>query len=122
MERRRLEAVGLFDRGFNNTEIARRLCVANQTVSRWRKKYALGGPVALTKAPAAGRRQSLRPDQRQRLLQLLRARPEIRWTSRRVADLIESEFGIRYSSGHVWKILHVLKLTQPAADSHRSRE
>ena len=120
LEKRRFEAAGLFDRGFNNTEIARRLGVANQTVSRWRKRYSLGGAPALTKAPAAGRKRSLRPDQRQRLQQLLSARPQIRWTSRRVAELIESEFGIRYSSGHVWKILHALKTTHPAPNSHRS--
>jgi DNA-binding NarL/FixJ family response regulator len=39
LEKRRFAAVKLFDKGFNNSEIGRRLKVSNQTVSRWRKEY-----------------------------------------------------------------------------------
>ena len=48
---------------------------------------------------------------RRRLEELLKQGPEqlgyetSLWTSERVAHLIESEFGIRYHPGHVWKIL-----------------
>jgi transposase len=31
------------------------------------------------------------------------------WTSEQVADLIDSQFRIRYHPGHVWKLLRQLK-------------
>ena len=30
------------------------------------------------------------------------------WTAQRVALLIEQEYGVRYHSGHVWRILRLL--------------
>ena len=45
LEKRRFEAVKLFDKNLNNSEIGRRLKVSNQTVSRWRKEYQQGGNV-----------------------------------------------------------------------------
>ena len=39
LEKRRLEAVKLFAKSLNNSEIGHRLKVSNQTVSRWRKEH-----------------------------------------------------------------------------------
>src|SRR3954451_2010946 len=39
LEKRRFEAVKLFEKDLNNSEIGRRLKASNQTVSRWRKEY-----------------------------------------------------------------------------------
>ena len=47
LEKRRFQAVNLFDKELNNSEIGRRLKVSNQTVSRWRKEHQEGGEVAL---------------------------------------------------------------------------
>jgi transposase len=35
------------------------------------------------------------------------------WTCNRVAHLIQEEFGIRYHSGHVWKLLRQLNWSPP---------
>jgi DNA-binding NarL/FixJ family response regulator len=50
LEKRRFEALKLFEKGFNNSEIGRRLKVSNQTVSRGRKE-----PAAPSSACAADR-------------------------------------------------------------------
>jgi transposase len=55
LEKRRFQAVKLFSKGLNNSEIGRRLKVSNQTVSRWRKEQQQGGNVALRSAGRAGR-------------------------------------------------------------------
>jgi hypothetical protein len=55
LERRRFEAVKLFGKNLNNSEIGRRLKVSNQTVSRWRKECKEGGNVVLRRAGRAGR-------------------------------------------------------------------
>lgn len=107
-------AVRLFGEWLNNSEIGRQLGVSNQTVSRWRKEYAEGGKTAMCKAGRAGRKPLLTARQLQQLTRKLLAGPEKMgydtplWTSQRVAILIEQEFGVRYHTGHVWRILRSL--------------
>jgi transposase len=111
LEKRRLEAARLLDQGFNCSEVARQVKVAPQTVSRWSRERRALGMVALRKAGRAGRKPRLDQTDRQRLEQLLLQGPERLgyetplWTCPRVAHLIESEFGVRYHEGHVWKVL-----------------
>jgi transposase len=111
LEQRRLQAAALLAQGFNNSEVARRLKVSNQTVSRWAGRIRYGGAESLRQVGRAGRKPRLAQADRKRLEELLKRGPErlgydtSLWTSERVAHLIESEFGIRYHPGHVWKIL-----------------
>jgi transposase len=114
LERRRFQAVKLFVKDLNNSEIGRRLKVSNQTVSRWRKEYHEGGNIALRSAGRAGRLPSLNEADKARLVELLLQGPERLgyetplWTCPRVADLIEQNFGVDYHPGHVWRILREL--------------
>ncbi len=111
LEKRRLQAARLLDQGLNCSEVARRLKVVPQTVSRWSRERRAGGVDALCKAGRAGRKPRLSEADRQRLEQLLLEGPERLgyqtplWTCPRVAHLIENQFGIRYHEGHVWKVL-----------------
>lgn len=115
LERRRFEAVKLFGKDFNNSEIARRLKVSNQTVSRWRKEHQQGGNVALRSAGRAGRLPCLDDQDKARLVELLHQGPERLgyetplWTCERVAHLIEANFEVDYHPGHVWRILRQLR-------------
>ena len=59
LEKRRLAAMRLFDRGLNQTEVARRVKVVRQTVA------------ALKKAGRAGRKPRLSAGDRERLVKLL---------------------------------------------------
>ena len=111
LEQRRFAAMRLLDEGLNQSEAARRVQVARQTVARWAQQYRSKGKQALKKAGRAGRKPLLNDKQRQHLIERLLEGPERLgyetplWTCPRVADLIDQEFGIPYHKGHVWKIL-----------------
>jgi transposase len=111
LEKRRFQAIRLFEQGRNQSEIARHVKVVRQTVARWVKQYRAQGPRALRKAGRAGRKPRLSEKQRHQLQKLLLAGPERLgyetplWTCPRVAHLIEQQFGVRYHEGHVWKLL-----------------
>ena len=111
LEKRRFEAMRLLDHGHNQSETARRLKVARQTVSAWRRQYRQQGPAGLRRA---GRKPRVDAAQLQRLASLLLQGPEAHgfptplWTCPRVARLIADEFGVDYHQGHVWKILQAL--------------
>jgi len=114
LEGRRFRAIGLLKKGFNQSEVARRVKVCSQTVSRWARQVAAAGEAALRQAGRAGRKPWLEESQRQKLERLLVQGPKRLgyetplWTSQRVAHLIEDEFGVRYHPGHVWKVLRGL--------------
>lgn len=111
LEKRRFQAIRLFERGENQSAIARQVKVVRQTVAGWVQQYRAQGKRALQKAGRAGRKPRLREKDRARLEKLLMRGPERLgyetplWTCPRVAHLIEQEFGVRYHEGHVWKIL-----------------
>jgi len=112
LERRRFEAVRLLEKGdLNQSEVARRVHVCRQTVSRWADEFRTGGREALKRAGRAGRKAVLTESDRKRLEELLLQGPEKLgyetplWTCARVAHLIAGEFGVEYHPGHVWKIL-----------------
>jgi transposase len=114
LERRRFQALRLFAKRLNNSEIGRRLKVSNQTVSRWRRERRQGGDNALRQAGRAGRLPRLSESDKARLVELLKQGPEQLgyetplWTCERVAHLIATNFGVDYHPGHVWRILRQL--------------
>jgi transposase len=114
LEKRRFDAVTLVAQGLNQSQVARRLKVARQSVNRWLKRYRESGKAALAKAGRAGRQPRLSGEQKERLIQWLVTEPcpggpkRPRWTCPRVARLIEEKFGVRYHPGHVWKLLRKL--------------
>ena len=114
LEQRRFEGLKLLRQGFNQSEVARRVKVCSQTVSRWAKAVSEDGARALRAAGRAGRKPLLDDKQRERLVARLLEGPEKLgyetplWTCERVAHLIEQEFVVRYHAGHVWKLLRQL--------------
>jgi len=114
LEKRRLEAIRLWEMGETQAAIARRAGVVRQSVYRWVNAYRRDGRVGVKKAGRAGRRPLLSAAERRQLTKLLLKGPEQLgyetplWTCPRVAHLIEREFGIRYHPGHVWKLLIAL--------------
>ena len=86
LEKRRFQAKWLLDQGLNQSETARLLKVARQTVSAWRRQYRQQGFEALRRAGRAGRKPLLDAAQRERL-----------WADRR---RLAREF-IELSEGHI---------------------
>lgn len=110
-QRRRWRAMALLDEGYSQSEVARRLGVTPAAVSQWVRARRKGGDAALAARPHPGRPRSLNGRQVKRLETLLRRGPtrcgfptEL-WTLKRVAQLIESEFGECYDPSGVWHLL-----------------
>jgi len=117
LEQRRLKAARLLNRGVPEAEVARRVGAHRQSVNRWARQLEQGGTPALKRKPRAGRPPKLTAADRQRIVQGLKRGPEALgygtslWTAWRVADLMERECGVKYSTVHTWRLLHDLGWT-----------
>jgi transposase len=114
-EARRLRAWELKAKGWSQTAIAEALGVSKAAVSDWMRRGREGGTEALRTQPKSGAPRRLTDKQWARLPGLLKQgaehfgfRGEV-WTRRRVASVIEREFGVRYSLTHVGRILEALR-------------
>lgn len=111
MEKRRTQAVRLFEKDCHPPEVARRLGVARQVAYKWRDLWKQGGSSALASKGPAGPKPKLTAAQMQKVTQELLAGPVAHgyktnlWTLPRVAGLIEGLTGVRYHPGHVWRLL-----------------
>lgn len=111
LERRRRRAMELLRSGHTLSTVARMVGAAVSAVWQWRETFRRKGSQGLAAKPAPGRPQKLTARQRQRLPKLLAigARrygyTNDLWTTRRVATVIEHEFGVDYHPAHVSRIL-----------------
>ena len=111
MERRRKRPAHLFRQGKSQADVVRELGVSRQSVSRWHADWQVGGADALRAAGRAGRLPQLdqtdlrRVERRLQKGPLANGYPTDMWTIRRVAEVIESETGVAYHSGHIWRLL-----------------
>lgn len=118
LERRRRDAAKLFANGVPQAEVARRLSVSRQSVSRWYRTWIEQGERALVGTGRAGRPPRLSAEQRARVDAELRKGPAAHgyatqlWTLARVAEMIERITGVRYHPGHVWRLLRELGWTR----------
>jgi len=111
LQRRRLKAAALFDKGVLPAEAARHCGVSCQSASRWHKAWEKGGKSALQTTSKAGRPPLLKPQDLPALKRALKAGPgehgfptEL-WTTLRVAQVIKTLFGIEYHPDHVGRLL-----------------
>jgi transposase len=113
-EVRRLRAWELKQEGWSQARIAQALGVTPGAVSQWMKRVAAGGGAALRRRVAPGPRPKLTAEQRARLPDLLARGAEAYgfagdvWTTKRVAAVIEREFGVRYHPAHVSRLLRAV--------------
>jgi len=114
LEQRRMKAARLIRQGLSQSEVARRVNVHRQSVSRWAKELEESGTTGLMKAGRAGRKPLLSDTDLRKVESKLKQGAQARgyttelWTTSRVADLIEQECGIRYHPAHVWRLLQGL--------------
>jgi transposase len=127
LERRRRLGVALHRGGLSIREVGRQLNCAPGSVARWTKMFEEAGDDGLDPIPGAGGTSRLTDARRVELGALLRlgARvngfPTEMWTLRRVRELIEREFGVRYSISNVHLVMHGLKFS-PQKAVRRARE
>src|SRR5436309_14762980 len=114
LEQRRLLGARLLQQGVPQAEVARRVGVHRQSVSRWAQQLQRGGQRALKKAGRAGRKARLHPEDLRRIERGLKRGPQALgyetslWTSWRVAHLIEQECRVKYHPSQAWRILRQL--------------
>jgi len=114
LEKRRFAAVKLLEAGVHQSEVARRLEVHRQSVSRWAIALRKHGRQSLRQAGRAGRLPRLTVAQKEGLKASLVKGPQAHgydtalWTIGRVSALIKEQTGCEYHPGHVWKILRSL--------------
>ena len=123
LKRRRLEARRLLDEGVTQAEVARRLKISRQSVSRWAR---LRRP-ELAKVRRQGRKAGLTEAARAKLRKALLAGPKAAgfatelWTVPRVRQLIVQRCRRHYSSVHVWRLLRQMGFS-PQRTVGRARE
>lgn len=117
LERRRMRAMGLLEKGLAPSQVARRVGVTPRSLSRWHTSYRNGGAQALQAKPVPGRPPKVTVRQRKRLVDdlLKGARacgfPTDLWTCPRVALQIWRRFGVRYHVDHLSRLLRGLGWT-----------
>jgi len=127
LERRRMLAVRLLEKGLSQSEVARQVGAHRQSVSQWVAALSEKGRGGLKRAGRAGRKPRLSAQDINKVERGLKRGPEnlgyesSLWTANRVAHLIEQECGVRYHPGHVWRILRHLWLELPTSGGSRAR-
>lgn len=116
-EWRRLQAVHLREQGWHRCDVADALDVTERSVSHWTAVARMRGPQGLWSAPIPGRPPTLSLEQRQLIPEFLWHGAEAYgfrgsvWTCRRIAKVIEEEFGVIYDKGYVSRLLRQLRWT-----------
>ena len=107
----RMQAGALFAAGHSQAEVARKLGVARQNISRWHARWRQGGQDALRSAGPTGPAPRLSEAQLAAIDQALRQGARAHgfdtdhWTLARITTVIQRATGVAYHPGHVWKLL-----------------
>ena len=107
MEKRRLKAAKDLVSGCSQAEISRRYSVSRTTACRWVTALNDGGSLRAT--IATGRPRKLDVEQMRRLREKC---GDEGWTYESLADWICQQFGIRYHTDHVGRILQRMGFTK----------
>ena len=112
LEDRRQRALALLKTGLSFNEAARRIPCAASSVMRWFNAWRRGGARALKVRSSPGRPVKLQPAHRRRLVKVLLKGPLARgyrtnlWTTARIAEVIQQEFGVHYHRDHIGRLMH----------------
>ena len=116
MEKRRLEALSLLADGLTQSEVARRVDVSRQAVSKWVAAKRVGGAKALASKGKPGRQTAPTPSELKKVESALLKGPVKNgyrndlWTLRRVAEVIARVTGrARPSISGTWGLLRKME-------------
>jgi len=126
-ESRRFQAWRLKEKGWPQYQIAEALGVSAGAVSQWMKRAREEGPDALRRRPPPGAPCRLSAAQLARLPEFLQRGPEAYgfrgalWTRRRIAAVIQLEYGIAYHPRHVGRLCQAIRWS-PQKPARRARQ
>jgi len=108
---RRKRALSLLKKGFSLNEVARQIGCHASSVMRWRDEHKKKGKAAFEVRFSSGRPPKIAKHQLKKLEQyLLKGAIAFGystdlWTTRRIAELIEEKFNIRYHRDHIGRLM-----------------
>lgn len=116
LEARRRRAVKMLSDGWLIQDVAQAVGVSRQSVSAWKRLAGKQGArsKALAAKPQHVPQCRLSKAERTKLVRLLRSGPRKSgydadlWTTARIAELVEQEFGVAYHPAHLGRLLHGL--------------
>jgi transposase len=113
LESRRCKALALLRKGIPFREVAAKVKASLSSIVRWNQLHQKKGIQGLKERVEWGRPSHLTPEQKddleQRLLKgaVAAGYPTELWTLKRIAKLIEKEYGAHYTSVGIWRLLHL---------------
>ncbi|VVM07780.1 hypothetical protein MAMC_01822 [Methylacidimicrobium cyclopophantes] len=122
-----MRAAEAFARGESVAQISRELGVSDRAVRKWKKAFSHGGRGGLRSKGPPGPSRLLSDEQLEAWKGMLREGPQRHgyatnlWTLGRVRQVVEKEFGVRYSEVRIWKLLRSFGWT-PQKPEKRARE
>jgi putative transposase len=112
MENRRLAAAKELLTGVTQSQVARTYGVSRTTASRWHRSIVHKGFEGLRSRRATGRPSRLTSDQVEAIRKMYFEGAQAygfstdRWTTERLAQAIDRQFGVHYDQDHVGRLLH----------------
>lgn len=97
--------------GKSQTAIKAALGVSQSTISRWLKLYKEKGSASLEYPKMGGSKSKLNKEQEDGLKEMLKAGASAHgfegdfWTQKRIADIIEQQYGIKYKKRSIGDVL-----------------
>jgi putative transposase len=119
---KRLYFIRYLYKGMSVEEAADLVGVTKATGYVWLKRWNSDGYQALIPEFGGGRPSKLTKEQKEELKEKLKEKDS--WTTREVQELIESEFGVNYSSWQIRRILRAfgMKYAKPYQKDYRKPE
>lgn len=117
LEHRRQLAIQRLHEGLSTDEVAEFLGVHIRTVQKWKARHDKQGDAGLASKPALGRMPKLTDRQTETVLGWFTKSPREfgystdLWTSRRVRELIQKEFGVTFNSNYLCHWLATRRIT-----------
>jgi transposase len=111
LEERRLRSLTLLDQGHHQAEVAEMVGVSPQAVNQWMKCAEVGGRTALRAIPRSGRPPYVTEEIAGTILEIIGngalhyGYSTDLWTLPRLREVVEKEWGVRYSKTGLWGLL-----------------
>jgi transposase len=112
MEWKRKQGMKLLRSGIKQAQVARKMGVNRRTVYDWKKR--VDDDQDFRNRKKKGRNSRLTDKQKEELKGIIDGGatsygfPTDLWTLKRIADVIEREFGVHYNTTYIWQLLRVL--------------